>query len=76
MEAEVYERMARMETRHWWFRGRRRILRHLLRHFTPPGRSVRILEAGCGTGGNLEMLAAFGEMRTLTRFRSACRRLS
>lgn len=62
MEAEVYERMARMETRHWWFRGRRRILRHLLRHFTPPGRSVRILEAGCGTGGNLEMLAAFGEV--------------
>lgn len=63
MEAEVYERMARMETRHWWFRGRRRILRHLLKRFTTPERPVRILEAGCGTGGNLEMLSAFGEVK-------------
>lgn len=63
MEAEVYERMARLENRHWWFRGRRRILRHLLRRFTTPDRPVRILEAGCGTGGNLEMLSAFGEVK-------------
>ena len=63
MEAAVYERMARMETRHWWFRGRRRILEYLMGCYTIPRRPLRILEAGCGTGGNLEMLSRFGEVK-------------
>jgi SAM-dependent methyltransferase len=45
---------------HWWFRGRRAILRALLRRALGPGRH-RLLELGCGSGNMLEGLAEFGE---------------
>jgi SAM-dependent methyltransferase len=45
---------------HWWFRGRRAILRAVLRRALPPGR-LKLLEVGCGAGNVLETLAEFGE---------------
>jgi SAM-dependent methyltransferase len=51
--------MADTEDRHWWFTGRRAILTSLIARLELPARA-RILELGCGTGGNLAMLAAFG----------------
>lgn len=63
MEAEVYERMAAVEAGHWWFRGRRQILENLLLRYGSSNGTQRILEAGCGTGGNLPMLARHGELR-------------
>lgn len=63
MDREVYARMAALEDEHWWFIARRRIVAQLLaREVTATGRPMRILEAGCGTGGNLSMLAQFGEV--------------
>lgn len=53
--------MARIEQRHWWFAGRRAICAHYLRRLSR-GEPLRILEVGCGTGGNLSMLAHFGEV--------------
>jgi SAM-dependent methyltransferase len=64
MEAFIYQSMARVEDTHWWFVGRRRILRDVLSRLSlPPG--ARILEAGCGTGGNLRMLSAFGTLKAM-----------
>lgn len=62
MEAEVFSRMARLESRHWWFCARRRILKTMLDHFRPRGEVLEILEAGCGTGGNLPMLSEYGNL--------------
>ena len=50
MRPEAYEEMRALEERHWWFRGRRRLLRALLGRV---GAGGRLLDAGCGTGGNL-----------------------
>ena len=47
MRTEAYAELAAVEDRHWWFRGRRALLRVLL----PSG--GRLLDAGCGTGRNL-----------------------
>lgn len=61
MDHEAYLEMAAAEARHWWFRGRRAVLRSAIRRLNlPPG--ARILELGSGTGGNLEMLAEFGSV--------------
>jgi SAM-dependent methyltransferase len=60
MDPAVYERMAAHEDRHWWFVARRRILDRLIARRIEPQRDCKILEAGCGTGGNLEMLGRFG----------------
>lgn len=62
MERAVYDRMQDLETRHWWFTGRRDIIAALIARFLPPQKATRILEAGCGSGGNLAMLGRFGEV--------------
>lgn len=59
MDREIYARMREVEDRHWWFRGRRSIVTQTLADLGLP-RDPLILDAGCGTGGNLELLSAFG----------------
>jgi SAM-dependent methyltransferase len=59
MNPIAYEEMAEVEGNHWWFSGRRAILREVIRNLGLGG-TAKILEVGAGTGGNLEMLADFG----------------
>ena len=61
MRAELYQQMRDIEDRHWWFQGRRRIVSALLEQ-VPLNSEAKILDLGCGTGGNLEMLARFGKV--------------
>lgn len=62
MEDSVYLEMSAVEARHWWFTGRRKIISGEIGRRLPPappgGR--RVLEVGCGTGGNLALLKTFG----------------
>lgn len=60
MERRVYARMGEVEDRHWWFVARRRILASVLERSALLPKPARVLEAGCGTGGNLGMLSRFG----------------
>src|SRR5262245_6145496 len=48
------------ETRHFWFRGFRHFVTPLLREATKGLSDARLLDCGCGTGANLEMLGRFG----------------
>lgn len=61
MEAREYERMAEAEQRSWWFRGRRRVLNEVIERL-PLSPESHILDIGCGTGGNLSMLARHGQV--------------
>ena len=65
MERSVYQQMAELDERHWWYRARREVLADLIRRDVKPPRAARILELGCGTGHNLEMLAEFGKVDAL-----------
>ena len=60
MERIVYDRMAELDSLHWWYRARRDILATLIRRKLKLPADPRILEIGCGTGHNLEMLQRFG----------------
>ena len=62
MERVVYQQMAELDDRHWWYRARRRILADLIRREAKLPRDARILEIGCGTGHNLQMLSGFGHV--------------
>jgi ubiquinone/menaquinone biosynthesis C-methylase UbiE len=45
-----YLRIASAEDSHWWYRGTRSLIRQLLEAELRPG--MRVLDAGCGPGGN------------------------
>lgn len=62
MERDVYRRLSEIEDTHWWFAARRSILGALLQRLAGSRRDLRILEAGCGTGGNLRMLERYGRV--------------
>lgn len=64
MDPDAYLEMADTEARHWWFAGRRAVLASLISKINLPSKA-RILEVGCGTGGNLQMLSAFGSVSAL-----------
>ncbi|CAN5294582.1 class I SAM-dependent methyltransferase [soil metagenome] len=65
MQQHTYAIMDEVEGSHWWFVGRRAILESFLRQIRSSlvtrRSSLKILDVGCGTGANLEMLAQFGE---------------
>ena len=61
MDAAAYQSLREQQDRHWWFVGRRRIVGSLIERFVALPGKARILEAGCGYGGNLAMLRAIGE---------------
>ena len=71
MQQHTYAILRRVEESHWWFVGRRRIIRSFLERVCRDLKATRteyglqssaleILDVGCGTGANLEMLAEFG----------------
>jgi len=51
---------ARAEGRHFWFRGFRRIVTPLIRQAVGQHPGSQILDCGCGTGANVQMLNRFG----------------
>jgi len=56
MQSDQFQLHAEIEERHWWFRGRRSIVRRLLTEIAPPGSGRRIVDVGCGTGANIASL--------------------
>jgi SAM-dependent methyltransferase len=51
----------RAEQSHFWFRGFRQYMQPALARATQGVASPRILDCGCGTGSNLEMLRPYGQ---------------
>jgi SAM-dependent methyltransferase len=62
MDLKEYEIMFAAEDGHWWYRGMQQITISVLdRLYTEP-RDLQILDAGCGTGGAMKYLSAYGRV--------------
>lgn len=68
MERLEYEVMAHVEDKLWWYVGMRRIADVWL-HDVP---ITRILDAGCGTGGNANWLTNYGQVVGFDYAQMAC----
>ncbi|MEC4818166.1 MAG: class I SAM-dependent methyltransferase [Scytonema sp. PMC 1069.18] len=72
MDKDFYLHYASVEDQHWWFVGRRLIVNKVIRQLSLP-KNPKILEAGCGTGGNLSMLAQYGQVSAMELDEMACK---
>lgn len=66
MDIAEYHKMHALESTYWWFQGRRDIILNQLGELLPrlrretPGRPLRLLDVGCGTGMLLQTLEQEG----------------
>lgn len=61
MNREEYEIMYHLEDTHWWYVGMRGVVSQLLREHDVNSypETMRVLDAGCGTGGTLQRLQGY-----------------
>jgi SAM-dependent methyltransferase len=62
MERAEYLVMAEVEGYHWWYGGMRAITASMLDSAYAGRRDLQILDAGCGSGGNLRFLRRYGSV--------------
>lgn len=60
MRDNEYAIMAEVEDSHWWYKGLRALIRDGLNQFELDSESL-ILDVGCGTGANLELVREQGQ---------------
>src|SRR5438270_9171810 len=61
MDERLMKAMLEVDEHHWWYRGRRRIVRTELDRLPLPD-AARVLDAGCGSGRTLEELVDYGSV--------------
>jgi len=63
MNTAEFDRMFAIEETHWWYRGRRELVRDSLRRHAPPGRPLQVLDVACATGMSFRFLGDIGQIR-------------
>jgi len=52
--------MSKAQDSHWWYRGMAAITKAIIGEYFAGGQSLRILDAGCGTGAGMAILKSYG----------------
>lgn len=64
MEPDAYLQMAAVEQKHWFWQGRRAVIKSVLDTLKIPN-DASILEIGTGTGGNVDLLKKYGTLHAV-----------
>lgn len=59
MQKDEYRIMYNLEDDYWWYVGLRRLVLYFIDQYNHKEGNLRILDAGCGTGGMLRYLASY-----------------
>jgi 2-polyprenyl-3-methyl-5-hydroxy-6-metoxy-1,4-benzoquinol methylase len=65
MDSHLIAQHAEMESTHWWFVARKRLIADILQRSVASGSSLRLLDVGCGAGSMVETLSALGDVTAL-----------
>jgi ubiquinone/menaquinone biosynthesis C-methylase UbiE len=57
-----YEKLNKLQSSYWWFRGKRHLIQSFMTRTYPDQRELRILDAGCGTGHITRILSEYGRV--------------
>lgn len=78
MQEHYYLNLSEAEKKHWYFAARRQCIEDLICRYILPGVKeprLKILDAGCGTGGTTNFLTRFGTVTALELSETAIRLL-
>ena len=73
MEKKLFDEMYELETQHWWFVARRKIIEKIIKSLNLKPDAL-ILDTGCGNGDNLELLGKYGEVVAIEKNEDAMSR--
>ena len=71
MDAEAYKEMIELQEEHWWFVARRDVIQSFIKMQMPQGYGSKVLEIGCGVGGNVGLLSQSGQYRGIDMHKPA-----
>lgn len=74
MEKIIYDRQRDLQDRHWWFKGRKEIIRAVLSRLIGK-KGNRILDIGSGSGGMIGVISPFGRIDAVEKNRALNRDL-
>lgn len=75
MEAAEYENIAAVEADHWYYAGKRQLVREWITRVRPPAPSDRLLDWGAGTGRFAQEMSAACRVQVLDDHEESLRRL-
>lgn len=70
MKKKFYEELYLLEEKHWWLIAKREISLQLLKRFVKK-KGIKLLDIGCGTGKNIEILSMLGKTWGIDKSREA-----
>ena len=62
MHPDEYKKMFQFEDFYWWYRGAHRILINYFEKYVAGNTDLNVLDVGCGTGKNLDLLDSHGNI--------------
>ena len=71
MDGKAYKEMIELQEKHWWFVARRDVIQSFMKLHMNESSTSKVLEIGCGVGGNVGLLSQSGNYLGIDMHRPA-----